>query len=207
MEQPLLCPNCRAENMPGALTCYKCNTKLPTAPTWVGPAKFQVYDPAKDRGIAYIFAIAGALGVLLCLFLGWLGVPKSAEDSEARGTSAFDILSGARGSRDAIGRGGVGESSIGLDVRLVLLLVAVAAILTIVIAIIKPLFPVLLLAGLLIVAGPIYFFVQLALRNNAQFNTPDLVGLLRLGFWGTIVGGVLIVAASLRYRPRQMMQS
>lgn len=204
MEQQLLCPNCRAENLAGALTCYKCNTKMPSAPAWVGPAPFRVYDAAKDRGIAYVIAIAGAIAVLICAFLSWLGVPKGVDGAQDRGISAFDVLFGATGSRSAVGQGGVGESSIGVDVRIVLLLVLLAAIATIVVAIVKPLFPALLLAGLVMIAGPLYFFIQLAVRNNAQFNTPDLVSLLRIGFWGTIVGGAIVVGASLRYRHKQM---
>ena len=206
-EQRLLCPNCRAENLPGALTCYNCNAKMPSAPQWVGPAKFRIYDAGKDRRIAYLFAIVGALGVVLCSFLAWLGVPKGAGGAANRGSSLFDIVFGAQGSQSAIGSGGVGASSVGADVRLVLAVVAVAAIVTLLVAIIKPLFVVLLICGLLIFAGPIYFFVQLAVRNNAQFNTPDLVSLLRLGFWGTMVCGLLIIIASFSYRPRQTYQS
>lgn len=206
IERQLVCPNCRAENLPNALTCYRCNAKMPTAPSWVGPASFTVYDAKKDRGIAYAVAIFGAIVVLVSCFLSWLGVPKDVSDAANRGTSAFDILFGANGSKSAIGNGGVGNGSVGLDVRLVLLLVVLAAIVTIVTAIIKPFFPLLLVAGLVCLIGPIYFFLQLALRNNNQFNTPDLVGLLRLGFWGTLVGGALIVGAALRYRAKPTFQ-
>ncbi len=199
-ETQLVCPNCRVENLAGALTCYRCNAKMPSAPGWVGPASFKVYDASKDRGTAYLYTIVGGLGVVVCYFLAWLGVPKDASDAGSRGSSAFDILFGAQGSRSAIGSGGVGESSIGLDVRLALLIAALAALGAILIAIIRPQFGALLMCGLVVLAGAVYFFLQLVFRNNAQFNTPDLVGLLRIGFYGTLVGGLIILVSSFRYR-------
>ncbi|HEX2909665.1 MAG TPA: zinc ribbon domain-containing protein [Chloroflexia bacterium] len=205
--QQVICPNCHADNVPGALACYRCNTKLPGAPGWTGPVAFKVYDGAKDRGLAYMFAILGGIMVVVSFFLAWLGVPKEASDATNRGTSGFDILAGAQGSHSAIGNGGVGESSVGLDVRLILLVVLVAAFVAILSAIIKPLFGLLLLCGLIILAGPVYFFLQLVLRNNAQFNTPDLVGLLRVGFYGAIAGAAIIMAASFSYRKVETYQS
>lgn len=206
VERQLVCPNCRAENLPNALVCYKCNAKMPSAPSWVGPASFTVYDAKKDRGIAYMVAIFGAVIVLVSAFLTWLGVPKDVDDAGSRGTSAFDILFGASGSKSAIGNGGVGDSSLSLDVRLFLLLMVLAAVVTIIVAIIKPLFPLLLVAGIVSLIGPIYFFLQLVLRNNAQFNTPDLVALLRIGFWLSLFGSALIIGVSFRYRTKPTFQ-
>ncbi len=207
MEQQLVCPNCRAENMPGALTCYRCNTKMPSAPKWVGPMAFKVYDPAKDRGIAYGVAILGGLVVIVAFFLSWLGVPKGASEADNRGTGAFDILLGSQGSKSAIGSGGVGEASVGLDVRLVLLVVLIAALVAIGVAIVRPMFGPLLACGLVVLIGAVYFFIELVIRNNKEFNTPDLVGLLRLGFYLTLLGGALIMGASFRYRRVPTMQS
>ena len=51
MEPTLVCPNCHAENLPGALTCYRCNAKLINAPGWVGPMAFKTYDASKDLGL------------------------------------------------------------------------------------------------------------------------------------------------------------
>src|SRR4051812_358707 len=117
MEPTLVCPNCRAENLPGALTCYRCNTKLVNAPSWVGPMAFKTYDPTKDRGIAYLLAVLGGVVVVVGYFLAWLGVPGSLDTgASSRGTSAFDILLGSRGTLSAIGSGGVGEGSVSLDV-------------------------------------------------------------------------------------------
>ena len=207
MEPQLVCPNCKAENMPGALTCYRCNAKMPSAPGWVGPAAFKVYDPAKDRGSAYMLAIVGGILVVASFFLSWLGVPKGAEDADNRGTGAFDILLGSPGSKSAIGNGGVGEASVGLDVRLVMFVVLLAALAAIGIAIIRPMFGPLLICGLVALAGPIYFLVQLVVKNSKQFNAPDLVGLLRLGFLGAILGAALIIGSSFPYRKVEMMQS
>jgi hypothetical protein len=207
MEPQLACPNCRAENLPGALTCYRCNTKLAGAPGWVGPMAFKTYDPAKDRGIAYLLAVLGGVVVVIGYFLAWLGVLKDAVEAENRGTSAFDILIGSKGTLSAIGNGGVGEGSVSLDVRFVLLVALVAALAAIAIAFIKPLFGPLLACGLIVLVGPVYFLVQLVLRNNKEFNTPDLVSLLRWGFYITLIGGALIISSCFRYRKVPMMQS
>lgn len=207
METQLACPNCRAENMPGALTCYRCNTKLAGAPGWVGPMTFKTYDPAQDRGIAYLLALVGGVVVLVGYFLAWLGVPGTANEAQNRGTSAFDILLASNGSLSAIGNGGAGAGSVSLDVRLVLFVALLAAVTGAISALIKPLFGAMLVAGLIVLVGPIYFLVQLVLRNNQQFNTPDLVGLLRWGFYITLVGGLLMIGASFRYRKVPMMQS
>ncbi len=200
METQVVCPNCRAENLPGAMNCYKCNSKMPTAPAWAGPASFKVYDATKDRGVAYMAGVAGAVLVVVSYFLAWLGVPKGGEDVENRGTSALDILLGSNGSKGSIGRGGVGEGSVGLDVRFILLVVLLVALAAIAIFLIKPVFAVLLPCGLIVLAGTLYFLVQLVVRNTATFNTPDLVGLLRLGFYGSVIGGAVIIGAAMRYR-------
>lgn len=207
MEPQLVCPNCRAENVPGALTCYRCNTRLAGAPGWVGPMTFKTYDASKDRGIAYLLAALGAVVVLVGYFLAWVGVPSSVADTQSRGTSAFDILLASNGSLSAIGNGGVGEGSVSFDVRLVLFVALVAAVAGAISALVKPMFGAQLAAGLIVLVGPIYFLVQLVLRNNQQFNTPDLVGLLRWGFYISIVGGLLIIGSSFRYRKVPTMQS
>ena len=207
MEQQLVCPNCHAENLPGAMSCYRCNSKMPTAPAWAGPAPFKVYDYTKDRGRAYYFSIVGAVLVAICYFLTWIGVPKAAQDANNKGTSALDILLGSAGSKGAIGQGGVGDGSVGIDVRMVLLVVLLAALASLAVAIIKPMFLPLLACGLIVLAGSVYFLLQLIVRNNAQFNTPDLIGLLGLGFYGTLVAGVCILGSSFFYRPVPMMMT
>jgi hypothetical protein len=207
VEPQLLCPNCRAENMPGALTCYRCNTKLAGAPGWVGPATFKTYDPSKDRGVAYLLAVLGGVVVIVGYLLAWLGVPNAATEAQNRGTSALDILLASNGSLSAIGNGGAGAGSVSLDVRFVLFVALVAALAGAISALVKPLFGALLAAGLIALVGPLYFLVQLVLRNNQQFNTPDLIGLLRWGFYITLVGGLLITGTSFRYRKVPTMQS
>lgn len=207
MEPTLVCPNCRAENMAGALTCYRCNAKLVGAPNWVGPAAFKTYDATKDRGIAYLLAVLGAVMVVVGYLLAWLGAPGTASEATSRGTSAFDILLGSRGTLSAIGSGGVSEGSVSLDVRLVLFVVLIAALAAAVSAFIKPLFGPLMACGIIVLLGPVYFLVQLIVRNSQQFSTPDLVSLLRLGFYLTLVGGALIISSSFRYRRVPMMQS
>src|SRR3954451_15725208 len=140
MQPTLVCPNCRAENMPGALTCYRCNTRLAGAPGWVGPMAFKTYDPSKDRGTAYLLAVLGGVVVIVGYFLAWLGVPSAATDAQNRGTSAFDILLASNGSLSAIGNRGVGEGSVSLDVRFVLFVALVAAVAGAISALVKPVF-------------------------------------------------------------------
>jgi len=207
VEPQLVCPNCRAENMPGALTCYRCNAKLAGAPGWVGPMTFKTYDPTKDRGVAYLLAALGGVVVIVGYFLAWLGVPSTATEAQNRGTSAFDILLASNGSLSAIGNGGVGEGSVSLDVRLVLFVALVAAVAGAISALVKPLFGPLMAAGLVALVGPLYFLVQLVVRNSKQFNTPDLVGLLRWGFYISLVGSLLLIGTSFRYRRVPTMQS
>ncbi len=157
--------------------------------------------------MAYLLAVLGGIVVVVGYLLAWLGVPSAADGAQNQGTSAFDILLASKGSLSAIGNGGVGDGSIGLDVRFVLFVALVAALAGAISALVKPMFGALLPAGLIALVGPIYFLVQLVLRNSQQFNTPALAGLLRWGFYITLLGSLLIVATSFRYRRVPTMQS
>lgn len=200
METKLLCPNCRAENLPNAKYCYRCNTVMPSAPAWVGPMKFKAYDAAKDKPSGWVAAAFGSVIILVSSFLAWLGVPKSVTDADSRGTSPFDILIGSTGSKSAIGNGGVGSESVGFDVRILVLAMMIAALVVLALAVFRPLFVPMLVAAIIALIVPIYFFVTLAVRNSATFNTPDLVGLLRIGFYGSIIGAVIMLFGAIGCR-------
>ncbi len=173
---------------------------MPSAPAWVGPMKFKAYDAAKDKPSGWVAAAFGSVIILVSSFLAWLGVPKSVTDADSRGTSPFDILIGSTGSKSAIGNGGVGSESVGFDVRILVLAMMIAALVVLALAVFRPLFVPMLVAAIIALIVPIYFFVTLAVRNSATFNTPDLVGLLRIGFYGSIIGAVIMLFGAIGCR-------
>ena len=197
MEQQLTCPNCHAINMPSVMTCYICHSKLHGLPT----EPFET-EPSEDAnlGRAYYFTIGGILLALVCYILPWLNAaPRNLGDRPNAATSALSILFGAQGS-GAVIQTGINEDSVsGFDVQLVILILLIAEVVALIAAFSKPTFAPLLRCGLLMLAIPLYFFIQLLVRNPASSISVDSTSSLGLGFYGTIIGAVCLLGSIFFY--------
>ena len=166
---------------------------------WAVPATFktQTFSYSEPVGRFSYFTLGGIILVVVSYILPWLNsAPKNFLDKPNIPTDALLIMGGNGGG--AVGLGGISRTIVGVDVRVVLLVLLIVEAVTFLMISIKPMFIPLLLCSIFILAGPIYFLIQLISGNSAS----QVLSFLGLGFYGTIIGGICILGSSFFYLKR-----